>query len=153
MNDIARDAFAAFAAEAAGVPTVSLRAGDARDDHLPPPSFDPLLDRVDDDYLHRYRWGIGYLDAFSWRHYLPRLIEHAVRCHRAGSDVTDRLLHDLRPPDRDGRFASLSADQEAALVRLLDLLAFSEASPHADDARTALEEWWAPGALYRPARA
>jgi len=35
-------------------------------------------------------------------------------------------------------------------VRVLDLLAFSDGSAYAEEAQAALEEWWAPGALYRP---
>ena len=153
MNEIVGDAFAAFSAEASAVPTVSLRAGNALDDYRTPPPFDPALDAITDDYLRRYSWGIGYLDAFSWRHYLPHLIEHAVRCHPTGSDITDALLQNLRPPDRGDRFAAMTVEQEAVVVRMLDLVAFSDASPHAAGAQVALEEWWAPGALYRPARA
>ena len=62
--------------------------------------------------------------------------------------MTDALLQNLRPPDRD-RFSTLDSDQERVIVKLLDLIAVSETSPHAVDAQTALEEWWAPGALYR----
>jgi hypothetical protein len=38
------------------------------------------------------------------------------------------------------------------VVTLLDTLAFSEASKWKSEAIIALEEYWAPGALYRPSR-
>ena len=143
--------FAAFAAELAQPPATSLRAGDAIDDYAEPPSFDAVADSVNDDYLNRFHWGLGYLDAPSWRHYLPALIEYTLRCFEQGGGMAvDAMLRSLCPPDRDPpRLASLSAAQEAAIVRVLDLLAFSERSAYAAGAQTALEEWWAPGALYR----
>jgi hypothetical protein len=45
---------------------------------------------------------------------------------------------------------SLTIDQEAVVSAFLDIMAFDDASAHQQLARTALEEWWAPGALYRP---
>lgn len=149
MNDLVRAAFAAFLDDLSAPPSVTLRGGDALDDHAMPAPFDPALDAITDDYLHRYRWGIGFLDPPSWRHYLPHLIEHAVRHQVAGSDVIDCLLERLRPPDT-GRLSALTTDQEAVVVQLLDSIAFSETSPHSAQAQAALEEWWAPGALYRP---
>lgn len=148
--EIVRRAFEVFAAETAALPTISLRGGDAIDDYKEPPPFDTNVDAITDEYLFRYTWGVGYLDPVSWRHYLPHLMEHAVRLYQQGSEVIDALLNSLRPPDREpSRLASLSPDQEAVVVELLDLLAFSAESSHQDLACQVLEEWWAPGALYR----
>lgn len=143
---------AAFAADLSCTPTITLRGGNAIDEYRQPPAFDATLDAVTDVYLERFMWGVGHLDAQSWRHYLPSLIDHALRHIRQASNVTDALLNSLRPPDREPpRLASLSPEQEALVVRALDALAFSEASAHKELACQALEEWWSPGALYRPA--
>lgn len=151
MNFDLVKAAVAFKAESAEPPSTSLRGGDALDDYEAPPAFDAQADRVTDDYLERYIWGIGYLDPRSWRHYLPILIEYTVRHAERGSDVGDALLTSLRPPDSDPpRLTSLSVAQECVIVELLDYLAFSESSAHHAYACQLLEEWWAPGALYRP---
>ena len=72
---------------------------------------------------------------------------------RHSNNVTDALLSSLRPPDREPpRLASLSPEQEVLVTRFLDILAFSEESAHQELACQLLEEWWAPGALYRPAK-
>ncbi|WP_147411190.1 DUF6714 family protein [Pseudomonas cavernicola] len=144
------EVFSAFSVESAAVPSVTLRAGNALDDYSEPTNFDPCADVISDAYLEQYHWGIGYLDPASWRHYLPHLIEYAVRHVQVGSGVIDSLLNSLRPPDRDPpRLASLSAQQEAAVTRFLDFLAFSPESAQIGLACQVLEEWWVPGALYR----
>ena len=64
--------------------------------------------------------------------------------------VIDGLLASLRPPDREPpRLASLSAEQEAVVVAVLDVLAFDERSLHRDLAMQVLEEYWVPNSLYR----
>jgi hypothetical protein len=143
-------AFAAFAADISRSPAVTLRAGNELDEYKTPSPFVAALDVVTDEYLEQYTWGVGYLDAPSWRHYLPHLIEYALRHIHQGSNVTDALLYSLRPPDREPpRLASLSPEQEALVTRALDALAFSEESAHQELACQVLEEWWSPGALYR----
>lgn len=143
-------AFAAFAADVSRSPTVTLRGGNELDEYKVPSPFDAALDVVTDKYLEQYTWGVGYLDAPSWRHYLPHLIEYALRHIQEGSNVTDALLASLRPPDREPpRLASLSSEQEVLVTRALDALAFSERSAHHELACQVLEEWWSPGALYR----
>ena len=150
MNLIAIEVIDAFAAEANTTPAISLRAGNAMDDYDQPLPFDEEIDRVTDEYLNHYSSGIRYLDPVSFRHYLPHLIEYALRHLQQGSNVGDSLIDNLRPPDHEPpRLASLSEEQEAVVVRFLDALAFSEASAHKEAALQALEEWWAPGALYR----
>ena len=142
--------FAAFSREAKAQPSITLRGGNDLDDYKQPSAFDPDLDAISDGYLEQYAWGVGYLDAESWRHYLPSLIDHSVRHISTGSNAVDALLNSLRPPDREpSRLASVSRAQESVIIELLDFLAFSPESVHQELACQALEEWWAPGALYR----
>ena len=148
-SSLVTQAFAVFAEEAAARPTVTLRAGNEIDEYRSPSSFDGSIDVVSDEYLERFSWGVGYLDAASWRHYLPHLIEYALRHMQQGSNVADALLNSLRPPDREPpRLASLSPAQEALVTRFLDVLAFSPESAHQAEACQVLEEWWVPGSLY-----
>ena len=145
------DVHAAFSQEAEAAPPMTLRGGNDLDGYREPSAFDPSLDSVSDAYLEQYAWGLGYLDAESWRHYLPSFISYAVRHLTEGSNAIDALLNSLRPPDREPpRLASLSAEQQSIVTEFLDLLAFSKESLHQDLACQALEEWWAPGAIYRP---
>ncbi len=144
-------AFAVFAAEVASTPSMTLRAGNAADEYRTLPPYDAVADAISDEYLERHHWGMAHLDADSWRHYLPHLIEHALRRLDHDSAVTDAVLHSLRPPDREPpRLASLTPEQEAVVVRVLEELAFAEHSAHQGLACQVLEEWWIPGALYRP---
>ena len=143
-------AFAAFAKDVQCTPVTTLRGGEAIDDYREPEPFDPLADAVSDAYLEAHSWGVIYLDPQSWRHYLPYLIDYAYRHIQHGSLVVDALIGSLRPPDRDPpRLRSLTPEQEAVVVELLDVLAFTDDSAHQDLAQQALQEWWAPGALYR----
>ena len=64
--------------------------------------------------------------------------------------VTEGLLGSLRPPDRDPlRLGSLSEEQEAVVVAVLDLLAFDGRSACRELTMQVLEEYWVPNALYR----
>jgi len=147
-------AFEAFAADLAVTPTVTLRGGNALDEYKDPEPLDSEGDAVSDSYFERYWWGVAHLDPPSWRHYLPQLIEYSLRHRRESSMVIDTFLSSLRPPDREpARLASVSKDQEAVVTAFLDIMAFEDGSAHQPLARTALEEWWAPGALYRPSDA
>jgi hypothetical protein len=143
---------AAFRADASAPPALSLRGGAAVDAYDTPPPFDPALDEPSDAYVEAYAlWALPHLDAASWRHYLPRLIDYALRhLDEPRAMVTEGLLGSLRPPDREPpRLGSLSADQETVLVAVLDVLAFDKRSAHCDLALQVLEEYWVPGALYR----
>lgn len=153
-SEIAGRAFEAFHADASALPPMTLRGGDAVDSYDDPPPYDPALDEPTDAYLGRYAYtGVTYVDAASWRHYLPRLIDYALRhigSHAPGTMAVDALLWSLRPPDREPpRLGSLTAEQEAVIVAALDELAFSDDSVYRDDAMQVLEEWWVPNALYR----
>ena len=152
--DVAKTAWDAFRLDAESAPAITLRGGAACDDYRDPPPYDAALDSPTDDYLERYAFhGLPYLDAASWRHYLPRLIDYAMR-HLDGSNgmVVEGLLWSLRPPDREPpRLAAITPGQEQVIVSFLERLAFGdERLPERDLALQVMEEWWIPGALYRP---
>ena len=147
-NDLIADIFAAFSTESTAFPAMTLRGGDALDLDKPAPPFDVVADAVDDEYLEAHPWGSGYLDATSWRHYLPFMMSYALRHVTESSDVTDALLTSLRPPERTPpRLGSLSKAQETAVLRFLDVMAYSEESASMDLATLVLSEWWTPGAI------
>ena len=147
------DVFAAFSAEGTALPAMTLRGGDALEADQPAPPFDVLLDAISDDYLEAHPWGSGWLDAASWRHYLPFMMEYALRHIAEASEVTDALLTSLRPPERTPpRLGTLSKTQETVVLRVLDVLAYSEDSPSVDLATQVLAEWWTPGAIRRDAQ-
>ena len=152
-EEIGRCAIEAFRAETDAPPPLTLRGGNAVDGYDEAEPFDPAHDEPTDDYLERFAfWGLGYLDARSWRHYLPRLIDYAFRRPDDPAMVIEALIRSLRPPDRyPPRLASLTADQEAVVVAFLETLALGDAGRHLqEDAQQALEEWWLPGARHRP---
>jgi hypothetical protein len=140
-----------FARYIAMEPKICLRAGNAMDNYEEPPKYDPIVDKPTDEYLEKYYWGIAYLDPDSWKHYLPILINYTIRNKvNSGAMVIDSFLASLRPPDREPpRLGSLSIDEEKAVIEVLDSLAFSEDSGWNETAIMLLEEYWAPGALYR----
>jgi hypothetical protein len=148
------NAFKVFPSDAFGAPPMTLRGGDAMDRYSNPPPYDPGLDRVTDNYMESYYWGVIFLDPVSWRYYLPHLMTYAFRnAHNGGSMVIQSLLSSLRPPDREPpRFASPSQEQEEVIVAFLDVLAFDERSAWRDYAMQVLEEYWIPNALYRGQR-
>jgi hypothetical protein len=151
-TDLIADIFAAFSSEGTAFPPMTLRGGDAVDVGQPAPPFDVLVDAISDEYLEAHPWGSGYLDASSWRHYLPFMMEYALRHITESSDVTDALLTSFRPPDRDPpRLGSLSREQETAVLRFLDVMAYSPASASPDLAAMVLSEWWTPGAIPKAA--
>ena len=150
---IVRRASEAFRTDAAAPPPLTLRGGSAVDSYDQPIPFDPAEDEPTDAYLEKFAfWGLGYLDAVSWRHYLPRLIDYAFRCPTDPAMVTEALVRSLRPPDRyPPRLATLNADQENAVRSFLEQAALGDAIPHVQaEALQALEEWWLPNARYRP---
>jgi hypothetical protein len=148
-----RRAFEVFAPDTRKNPSTTLRGGNAIDGYAEPEPDDAAIDAPTDTYLERYAlWGVAYLDAASWRHYLPHLVAYGLR--HLGSDphmVVDALLSALRPPDRvPSRLASLTEAQEAVVREFLERLAFGdEPNPYRDLAMQVLEEWWLPNALYR----
>ncbi len=125
-DEIIRRAFKAFQAELEARPQMKLRGGTAIDGYDHPPAYDPVLDYPTDFYL----------DAASWRHYIPRLIDYALRHIHNGTSrvmVIDGPLGSLRPPDRDPpRLCSLTPTQEAVIVAFLDTAAFSDDSAYQD---------------------
>jgi uncharacterized protein DUF6714 len=133
---------------------MTLRGGAAVDDYHTQPPFDPVIDVPTAEYLEKYHWGIPHLDAASWHYYVPIFIDHSLRNLAVGtSNAVETFLASLRPPDREpSRFASLADEHEQAIVAMLDQLAFDDKSKWKPQAILALEEYWAPGALYRNPR-
>src|SRR5262245_22759948 len=152
-DEIVRRAFQAFRADADAVPPLTLRGGNAVDGYDEAERFNPAHDEPTDEYIEGYAfWGLGYLDAQSWRHYLPRLMDYALRRPDDPAMAVEALLRSLRPPDRyPHRLGTLTAEQESVVVAFLETLARDDASGHLQgEAQQALEEWWRPGARHRP---
>lgn len=154
-DDIIRRAYEVFRPDVDTTPPITLRGGSALDSYEEPPPFDPDIDAPTDKYLEDHAFhGLNFLDAPSWRHYLPRLIGYALRniaSNAPGTMAIDALLWSLRPPDRTPpRLGSLTPEQERVIVAALDELAFASDSVYRRDAMQVMEEWWIPGALYRP---
>ena len=148
--DLERQIAVAFVRELATKPDMTLRGACEVDVGRTPPPFDPELDSPSIAYLERHGYDLPFLDADSWRNYLPRLLTLATGSFSSPSNAVDGMLGSLRPPDRTPpRFASLSAKQEAAVVAVLEILAFGEGSVHSEGACTALEEWWGVAPIYR----
>ena len=120
---------------------------DALDSYDEPPPYDAALDEPNDAYLEAWAFNaLNFLDPQSWRHYLPRLIDYALRniaSHAPGTMAIDGLLWSLRPPDRDPpRLGSLTPAQKEVVVAALDQLAFADDSVYRADAMQVMEEWW-----------
>jgi hypothetical protein len=152
QSELLRKVRDAFHDEAGQPPALTLRGANAVDSYDRPEPFDATLDEPTDGYLERLTfWAMPYLDARSWRHYLPRLIEYALAHPDDPAMVVEAMVRSLRPPDRvPPRLTTLSREQEQVLVRFLEHLALHDGEERSrDDARTALEEWWLPGAYLR----
>jgi hypothetical protein len=152
-DEIVRRAFEAFRVDAEALPPLTLRGGNAVDGYDEAEPFTVALDDPTDAYIEGYTfWGLGYLDAQSWRHYLPRLIDYALRRPDDPAMAAEALIRSLRPPDRyPPRLGTLNAEQEAVVVAFLEMVTLTDSFDHLrDDAQQALEEWWLPGARHRP---
>src|SRR5258705_8797418 len=114
-SDLAARAFAAFQHDAAVPPPLTLRGGNDVDGYERPQPFEAAIAQPTDEYLEGFTfWGLVYLDAQSWRHYLPRLIDYAIRHQSDPKMVSEALVRSLRPPDRyPPRLATLTSEQEA----------------------------------------
>ena len=153
IASIVSRAFEVFRGDAEAPPPLTLRGGNAVDGYHHPSPFNPDEDNPTDAYLEGFAfWGLGYLDARSWRHYLPRLIDYAFRSPSDPAMVTEALVRSLRPPDRyPPRLATLSIEQEDVVRMFLEQVALGDAIPHVQaEAQQALEEWWLPNARCRP---
>jgi hypothetical protein len=151
-RDLIRRAVEAFRDVAGVPPPLTLRAGGDLDDYNRPRPFDPAVDAPTDEYLERHAFiGLGYLDAASWRHYLPRLIEYTFSHPDDPAMVIESLVRSLRPPDRyPPRLASLEQDQEDTVRVFLEAMTAWSGSTVQDDAQQALDEWWGPNPRCRP---
>lgn len=153
MASIVTRAFEVFRSDVEAPPPLTLRGGHAVDSYDQPIPFHPADDEPTDAYLEGFAfWGLGYVDARSWRHYLPRLIDYALRRPDDPAMVTEALVRSMRPPDRyPPRLAALTAVQEDVVRAFLEHAALSDVMPHVQaEAQQALEEWWLPNARCRP---
>jgi hypothetical protein len=153
MEDIVSRAFEVFRTDLESPPPLTLRGGNAVDGYTQPVPFDPADDDPTDTYVEGFAfWGIGYLDARSWRHYLPRLIAYAASHPHDPAMVVEALVRSLRPPDRyPPRLGTLTLEQEGVVRSFLEEVALGDAIPHLQtEAQQALEEWWLPDARSRP---
>src|SRR6187549_3599242 len=100
----------AFREALAQPPALTLRGANAVDSYDRPEPFDAVLDEPTDEYIERLAfWAMPYLDARSWRHYLPRLIEYALAHPEDPAMVVEATVRSLRPPDRvPARLTTLS---------------------------------------------
>ena len=158
MNDpsIIDRAFAAFAADVGNPPPLSLRGGYDIDSYKRPEPFDTAKDRPTAEYVEQHSfWGLGYLDAQSWRHYLPVLIQYSLLNPDDPHMVTETLVRSLRPPDRyPPRLRSLTAEQARLVAAFLEHLTTSHPSEELrKEAQQALDEWWGPHPHSRPSDA
>ena len=155
QTELLRKARDAFAAELAEPPALSLRGANAVDSYDRPEPFDASTDEATDAYLEGFAfWAMPYLDARSWRHYLPRLIEYAIAHPGDPAMVIEATVRSLRPPDRvPARLTTLARAQEEVIVAFLERLALGgdgdDEGGAAAEARAALEEWWLPGGFLR----
>jgi hypothetical protein len=152
-HDLVARAYDLFRDDLASPPPLTLRGGNTVDSYERPEPYDAAIDEPTDQYLEGYGfWGLGYLDARSWRHYLPRLIDYSLRRREDPAMAVEALVRSLRPPDRyPPRLATLSPDQESAVREFLELLALGDLVPGLEgEAQQALEEWWLPQPRSRP---
>ena len=152
-SDILRRASFVFQADVATDPPLTLRGGNEVDSYRYPTPFDAAQDEATDTYLEQLAfWGLAYLDARSWRHYLPRLMEYALTHPDDPAMVAEALVRSLRPPDRyPPRLATLTGEQEDVVRSFLELVALGDSIPHLQgEAQQALEEWWLPNPRCRP---
>ena len=74
LDEIVRNAFETFRADADTVPPLTLRGGNAVDSYDDAAPFDPALDEPTDASIEGFTlWGLGYLDAQSWACPSPNL--------------------------------------------------------------------------------
>src|SRR4029450_8484787 len=132
MRAVVRRPFEVFQPDTTAPPPLTLRGANAVDSYSQPMPFDPAEDDPSDAYLEGFVfWGIGYLDARSWRHYLPRLIDCAFRHPDDPAMVTEALVRSLRPPDRyPPRLATLNTDQEDVVRMFLEQVALGDLIPN-----------------------
>src|SRR5687768_17553812 len=95
-REIVERAFAVFRADAEVPPPLTLRGGDAADGYDVPEPFDPALDEPTDAYIEMFAYhALPFLDARSWRHYLPRLIDFVLRHPDDERMVAEGLIYSL----------------------------------------------------------
>ncbi|AFZ38180.1 hypothetical protein Sta7437_4739 (plasmid) [Stanieria cyanosphaera PCC 7437] len=151
MNNkkVSERAYAVFHTDSLKIPPMTLRAGNAVDSYKLPPPYDEQLDKPTDDYLQKFAYfALPYLDALSWRYYLPFLIDYTLRHAMAEAPpqsclTVEGTLSSLRPPDPEPpRLSVLTIEQKSVIVDFLEFLAFDERSNYQNYAMQVLEEYW-----------
>ncbi|BAU63055.1 hypothetical protein STA3757_04100 [Stanieria sp. NIES-3757] len=151
MNNkkISQRAYVVFHNDSLKIPPMTLRAGNAVDSYKLPPPYDEQLDKPTDDYLQQFAYfALPYLNALSWRYYLPFLIDYSLRHATAEVPTQSCLtiegtLSSLRPPDLEPpRLSVLTTEQKSVIVDFLELLALDDRSNYRDYAMQVLEEYW-----------
>lgn len=145
MSDFHRMICEAFP-EKVSMPPMSLRAGDRLDDGLEPLPFDRELDRPTRDYLDRHMFGLHYLDAASWQHYLPILLTSTFEHFATPSNHVDLFLMVLSSASSE--LHALAPEQKAVIIAMLEHVAFGQGSIRADEAMLALQQYWWPHSDY-----
>ena len=85
METVVSRAFDIFQADVRRPPPLTIRGG-TPSTATTIRGFDAVQDEPTDAYFEGFAfWGLGYLDARSWRHYLPRLMAYAFK-HRSVHD-------------------------------------------------------------------
>lgn len=152
--EIVRRAFEVFRADVESPPPLTLRGADRVDSYDFPEPYDAELDEPTDAYIEQFAFhAMPFLDARSWRHYLPRLMDHAFRRPDEPTGlVLQAVIRSLSAPDREPpRLMTLNADQEAIIIAFLEQIARDAAREfEAEAAGQALLDWWVPHARHRP---
>ena len=139
-SDIVQRARAAFHTDMESPPPLTLRGGNDVDSYAYAQPFDPAQDEPTDSYLEVFAfWGVGYLDAQSWRHYLPRLMDYALRRPDDPAMVTRLSFAPFGLGSISASLASLTAEQR--VVKFLELLALTDAA-RTSGRRAAARKWW-----------
>ena len=153
-SEIVQRAFEVFRADVESPPPLTLRGAERVDSYDYPEPYDVGLDEPTDAYIEQFAFhAMPFLDARSWRHYLPRLMDHAFRRPDEPTGlVLQAVIRSLSAPDREPpRLATLNPDQEAVVVAFLEEIARDSGREFdAEAAGQALLEWWAPNARHRP---
>ena len=102
-GEIVLRAFEAFRPDVESPPPLTLRGGERVDSYDYPAPYDAELDAPTDEYIEQFAFhAMPFLDAKSWRHYLPRLMDHAFRRPDEPTGlVLQALIRSLRAPDRE----------------------------------------------------
>src|SRR5215218_9279384 len=118
-GELIRRGFELFHEDVQRPPPLTLRGGERVDSYESPTPCDEKVDEPTDEYIEAFAFhAMPFLDARSWRHYLPRLMDHVFRRPAEPTGlVASALIYSLRPPDREPpRLATLRPEQDAIIT-------------------------------------